>query len=225
MASQVGPARNWGAVLILVMSSVVIVLAAVYQLWQHSVAGAVASIVQFLFEYFPGSLAVFSGVVVLAFGTKKETMPHVRGLAGPGRLGEATVFGWGLLSLATQLTFLGLISNDQITIAGAMQVEAVCGIAAVLVGVLAGVFIVRARVARGFARYAMFVTVALSAVTLGLDFADTSDVSALSDLPRMAGLVILGAACWRAGTPRGTKPASGDANPGSVTRGPKSLAE
>jgi hypothetical protein len=219
MASDFHPSRNWGAVLIFAISGVAIALSVVYDLAPRTSYGRIASIVAFLFEYFPGPLAIFSGVVVLALGTKRYGMPHLHGVAGRGRLGEASVFLWGLLSLASQLTFLGIISGDPATIAGAERVQQVCGIGAVIVGLGAAILVVRAGVLRGFGRYALFVTVILSGATVYLELTTTPALIAIWDMPRMAGLVLLGLAYWHAGIPRDDSGGpKGGAESGSVPR-------
>ncbi|HEX4057758.1 MAG TPA: hypothetical protein VHX87_05525 [Galbitalea sp.] len=226
MASDFRAKRNWGAVLIFFLSAGTIVLSLVYDLFPATAWGSIASIVAFLFENFPGPLAIFSGVVIFALGTKRYGMPRLLSVVGNNRFGEAAVFVWGLLALAAQLSFLGIISGDALTIAGAEQVQQVCGIGAFVVGLAAAVFVVRGGVMRGFGRYALFLAVLLSGVTVFLELTTTPALIAIWDLPRLVGLVVLGLAYWRAGTPRDDAAGSNTTDhTDAVPKQPKSLAE
>jgi hypothetical protein len=55
---------------------------------------------------------------------------------------------------------------------------------------------------RGFGRIALVLTVLLSGATVYLELTTGPALIAFWDLPRMAGLVILGLAYWHAGVPR-----------------------
>ena len=163
-------------------------------LWPDSAVGGVAGVVQFLFEYFPGALFVLVAVVTLAYGTK-----YLASIAGQGRLARASLLVWALLSTASQVAFMGIVFGDRVTFVRAQAVQEWGGLAAIIVGVVAGVFVYRARVVTGFAGVALFVAVAGSAITLFLIITSDDAINSVWDLPRLAGLIVLGIAYWRAG--------------------------
>ncbi len=225
MASTIHAVRNWGAILITVVSGCALIASLLYDFSPDSAVGGAAGIAQFLFEYIPGALAIFVGVIVFAFGTKRSGIARLASVAGTNRLGQAAVFVWGLLAAATQVSFLGLLSGDALTLARAEDVQQLCGIGAILIGIFAAILVFRAHVLRGFARYALFLCVILFAVTFVLVLFAGNDLSPLSDLPRVAGLVVLGIAYWRAGVPAATDRSATTSRPSAVTNAPKNLAE
>lgn len=225
MASTIRAVRNWGAVLITVVSGCALIASLLYDFSPDSAVGGAAGIAQFLFEYIPGALAIFVGVIVFAFGAKRSGETHLASVAGTGRLGQAAVFVWGLLAATTQVSFLGLLSDDPLTLERAQEVQQLCGIGAILIGVVAAVLVVRAHVLRGFARYALFLCVVLFAVTFVLVLLAGNDLSPLWDLPRVIGLVVLGVAYWRAGVPAAADRAATTSRSSAVTNPSKNLAE
>jgi hypothetical protein len=104
-----------------------------------------------------------------------------------------------VLNAASQIAFIGYVTDDAAHFASAQQVQVTISIATVLVGLVAAAFILRAHVVTGYARISLFVAVVLFGVTEVLLIIDSTDASGFWDLPRLTGLALLGLSYWHAG--------------------------
>jgi hypothetical protein len=186
--------RNWAAVLIIVIGSCALAFSLVYDLWPGSAVGGVVGVLQFLFEYFPGVLFVFVAMITFTYGTRQ-----LASVTGKSRLGRALFVLWAVLSTASQVAFVGYLFGDPATFSRAQAIQEWCGFAAVAVGLVAAVFVFRARVVTGFAGIALFIAVITFGVTLFLIVTSRDASSSAWDLPRLGGVILLGIGYWRAG--------------------------
>ena len=189
--------RNWAAILIFIVGVGALVLSILYDVVPDSAIGGVSGFLQFLFEYFPGAIVVAIGFITLGFGTKQLTS-----VVGTNRLGQAAFLVWAILVLVSVVASIGNLFDDPVTIENARNAQEFSGIAAIVVGVVAAIFVLRERIVAGFARVAMFVAVALFGLTEILILSANASTSFLWDLPRLIGLVILGLSWWHAGARR-----------------------
>jgi hypothetical protein len=186
--------RNWAGVLIAIIGAGGLVFSLLHGLLQDNVAGSIANILVELFAYFPGVIAVLVAAIVLGFGTGR-----LAGIVGSSRWGRVSVCAWAILNAASQLAFIGYLTDDATHFAQAEDIQATLSIATVLVGLVAAAFVLRAHVVTGFARVSLFIAVLLFAVTEALQLVGNTDTGWFWDIPRLAGLAILGISYWRAG--------------------------
>jgi hypothetical protein len=186
--------RNWAAVLLTVLSVSALVFSVAGDVLSTSAAAEVLSILQFLFEYFPGALFILVALVTLTYGTRR-----LSSIAGPGRTSRASMMVWTLLSTASQVAFMGILFGDRLTFVRAQAVQEWGALAAFFVGLVVAVFVYRAKVVAGFPGVAMFIAVAGAGITLILIITTKDAINSIWDLPRLTGLIVLGIAWWHAG--------------------------
>jgi hypothetical protein len=187
-------ARNWAGVLIFIVGGGALVSSLIHDLLGNDAAGSVFNVLILLLAYFPGVIAVLVAAFVLAFGTARWTS-----IVGGGRWGKAALCAWSVLNAASQIAFIGYLTDDAAHFASAQEVQVTISIATVLVGLVAATFIFRANVAKGFARFSLFVAVIAFAATEVLITVGSTDTGGFWDLPRLAGVALLGISYWRAG--------------------------
>jgi hypothetical protein len=189
--------RNSSAVLIFVISASALIFSVVYDFVPNGAIGGLLGVLQFLFEYFPGAIFIAVGSVTLGFGTRKLTS-----VVGANRWGQAIFCVWAILTLVSVIAVVGSLFGDPLTAENARHAQQYCGIGGIVFGLAAAFFVLRGRVVLGFARVAMFIAVALYAVTEFLTQWGDASTNYLWDLPRLAGVVILGLSWWHAGVTR-----------------------
>jgi hypothetical protein len=214
------PKRNWGGVVIAVAgafelaSTLFNAIARSFPDFPTSVFGTIFGLQLASFLLVPPALAV--GFAPLAFGAR-----GLASIAGPGSRARLFVFAATLVGCLAQFGILVLliseIGPDEETIARASSAILVIEIFALLVALVAGIVIARARVVAGFARWSLIVGIALIAVTLVLGYSNIAQN--WQDVPRAVGLLAIGLSYWRAGL-RSTV-----SNAARVTEESKSLAE
>jgi hypothetical protein len=213
------PARNWG--------SAVIAAAGVFALALDA-AGVAILWVPFQWGLLPDELwlqpltllvvpaAVLVGFVPLSFGAR-----GFASIAGTGSRARLLVFSAAIVAWIAQLAIV-LVPTleprpDQQAIVTSLTGLLALAVFAVLLAIVAGFVIARARVVRGFARWSLLVAVALTLATLALYSADLA--VEWQDVPRAIGILALGLSYSRAGRISPTDPDQ------RVTVGSKSLAE
>ena len=208
-----GPTRNWGAVLLTILASVLVVVDVAGDVQSAEVTNSDGAL-EFVLTVITCVLLPIGILIAtwpLAFGTRRLT-----GVAGTTVAGRAAFAGWGLfVALGLLGGLLPLIDPVSLWDRDGIIGEAI-DILSLAFGVVAGIFVLRARVTRGFARISMFVSLALSATSVLLfavhdsgqfteaGFGDQLDVQFLFTLlafgaPGLVALVLLGISYWHAG--------------------------
>jgi hypothetical protein len=213
--------RNWGGVMIAIAGG--------YELVSTVLNATARSIPNFPTNLF-GTIFVlqFAAVLLVPFALLVGFAPlafgalGMRSIAGPALSAKIRVFLAGVVGCIAQFVIAGLFiaeigQTSDAAISGTTSATIVVGVFALLIGVMAAVVIARAGVATGYARWSLFVAVALIAVTIALG--DIGLAGQWQDVPRAAGILALGVSYWRVGLPAtASVPALSNANP-------KSLAE
>lgn len=204
------PTRNWAAALLGVLSTIILVLSGMLD-FRGSLGVLGGPVPPFLtgLNYLVAPLVLIACGIAFAFGTR-----HLDALPGSRVVGRVLLLAWAVLTAAGQLAFLGEFSDNSAAIAGVEWTRRVIVVLAIIVGTAAAAFVERGGITRGLGRVSLFVAVALFAVTevifllpsIGVAGAAGAVVSLSAyiwDLPRLAGLILLGLSWWRTGL-RGT---------------------
>lgn len=193
-ASPVG--RNGAAVLIFIVGAGGFVASLLHALLQNNV-GAISEIFVLLFSYSFGVIGVLIAAILLSFGTRRFVS-----IVGDSGWGRVALCAWAILNAASQVAYVGYLSDGATHVVRAHQIQMTIAIATLLVGLLAATFVLRGHVATGFAAVSLFVALILYAASGVLLTINTANIDAFVDLPRLVGLALLGLSYWRVGVLR-----------------------
>ena len=197
-----GPERNWGGVIVAAAGAFELAatlfnaIARAIPGFPTNLFGTISGLLLGAFVLVPIALVV--GFAPLAFGTGK-----LASIAGEGVRSRLTVFTAALVSAVVPFVVIFLIAGslgqDEEAAERATSGSLVVEIFALLIGLVAGIVIARAGVARGYARWSLIVAVLLISVTIVLGYTDL--LANWQDIPRAIGILALGISYWRVGLP------------------------
>ncbi|HEX4443232.1 MAG TPA: hypothetical protein VHZ81_06645 [Galbitalea sp.] len=214
------PKRNWGGVVVAIAGAFELV-ATLFNAVARAIPGFPTNVFGIISGLLLGSyllvpLALVVGFAPLAFGAR-----GLASIAGSGIRGRLFVFAAALVSAIVQFALIFLVvaslGSDEGSSERAMSSSLVLQVFALLVGLIAGIVVARARVVRGYGRGSLIVAAILISITLALGYTDI--LQNWQDVPRAVGILALGVSYWRAGLHRVPS------GPTRVTGNAKSLAE
>lgn len=211
------PVRNWGGVLLTIVAIASIVFTALQDVHtaQFEPFGGPASVALELIAYVIVPTGVVVAMVPLAFGTRRLV-----GVVGRTLAARLVLVAWSVFAAFAQVANLLVVQDDLADLGRDVILKFATEGAVLVLGIVAAVFVVRAGLARGFARWSLLLAVALYAFSAAaFAFATFGEYSLVSagdgvdvpflvytlgwDLPRLLSFLILGISWWRVGIPRG----------------------